>query len=288
MLTSTRCSPRPSERVVAGQRQRRRRDPLPGDGLVHPVAGRRRQQRAPRDAEQRASARRAAVDVDGERQHPPGPRLAVDSAAPAGGTPSWVPPPCRARWPPTGAARRRLRRARLPTRAGRGGAARRRQQLRRRAGRAGSSTGHSSLISGRRRGSARARARSTGSSTAEPVAHPPVEPGRLTTSVRPATPGEPAREHRGRARRRRHRPRGWPRRYPAPRGRATARVASGVPSVGVSPVPPVVRTHVGRRRRPPRAARPRPRARRARRPGRRRRSPTRRSASTRSGPPRSG
>ena len=65
---------------------------------------------------------------------------------------------------------------------------------------------------------------------------------------------------------------------------STARVASGVPSVGDSPVPPVVSDHVGRRRpAPPRSASSTGRAvghdRRVRRP----RSPSSRSASTMQG-----
>ena len=102
--------------------------------------------------------------------------------------------------------------------------------------------GQSSLISGRPRRSARRACASTGSSTASPSLTPPVEPGRLTTRVRPATPasprdstavGTPVRDavrpdRLGDAR--------------APRGRAAARVTSGVRSVGVRPVPPVVST----------------------------------------------
>ena len=47
------------------------------------------------------------------------------------------------------------------------------------------------LAGGRRRGSGPRRGPAAGSSTASPSLTPPVEPGRLTISVRPATPARP-------------------------------------------------------------------------------------------------
>jgi hypothetical protein len=74
-----------------------------------------------------------------------------------------------------------------------------------------------------------------------PSRTPPVDPGRLTTSVRPATPATPRDRIAA----------GTPAAAPAARSASampgisrstTRRVISGVRSSGVSPVPPVVTT----------------------------------------------
>jgi hypothetical protein len=74
-----------------------------------------------------------------------------------------------------------------------------------------------------------------------PSRTPPFEPGRLTTSVRPATPATPRDRIAA----------GTPAAAPAARSASampgisrstTRRVISGVRSSGVSPVPPVVTT----------------------------------------------
>ena len=131
------------------------------------------------------------------------------------------------------------------------------------------------LLSGRSRRSARPRARAAASSTARPSFTPPREPGqvhheRLAADARPARATAP---RSGRPCRRRTP--GSPRRCRAPRGRAAARVTSGVRSVGVRPVPPVVSTT----RAPASTAAAdrvgRPARRRVRRPGRSPRSPAR-------------
>src|SRR4051812_43732218 len=79
-----------------------------------------------------------------------------------------------------------------------------------------------------------------GPSPATPSATPPVEPGRLTISVRPATPARPRESTEvgtcsAPCRR-------TASAMPGASRSSTARVASGVTSVGDSPVPPVVRT----------------------------------------------
>src|SRR5262249_55713255 len=79
---------------------------------------------------------------------------------------------------------------------------------------------------------------SRGSSTARPSRTPPVEPGRLTIRVRPATPASPRDSaavgtfSRPNAR--------MASAMPGTSVPITARVASGVRSVGEMPVPPVV------------------------------------------------
>ena len=130
--------------------------------------------------------------------------------------------------------------------------------------------------------SARRRARSSGSEHGQAVLHPAARAGQVDDERRRRR----CRPARGRARRsappRRRRRRGSPRRCRAPRGRAAAAVTSGVRSVGVRPVPPVVSTT-----RAPRATAARERLadrrrRRGRRPARRprtqRRAAPRRSA----------
>ena len=84
------------------------------------------------------------------------------------------------------------------------------------------------------------RVRKRGRRTAKPSRQPPVEPGRLTTSVEPRTPAAP----------RERRPCGVLAiesarsacAMPGASRSSTSRVASGVTSRGASPVPPVVRT----------------------------------------------
>ena len=82
---------------------------------------------------------------------------------------------------------------------------------------------------------------STDASTATPSRTPPVEPGRFTIRVRPATPATPRDRIAD----------GTPAAAPAERRASaipgisrssTRRVISGVRSPGVSPVPPVVTT----------------------------------------------
>ena len=124
-------------------------------------------------------------------------------------------------------------------------------------------------VGGRRRGSGRPRARAAGRARPGRRARRPVEPGRLTISVRPATPASPRDSAAVGTPWRDAVRRGSPRRCRAPRGRAPARVISGVRSVGREAGAAGGDDHVVRRRRPPRAAPPPPARRRAPPAGRR-------------------
>ena len=93
------------------------------------------------------------------------------------------------------------------------------------------------------------------------------EPGRLTTSVRPATPGEPAGQRRGRHALARRRTPGSPRRCPGTSRSSTAPGHLGGAVGRREPGAAGGEHDVVRRRRPRRAAPPRPARRRARRPG---------------------
>ena len=85
-------------------------------------------------------------------------------------------------------------------------------------------------------------------STARPSFTPPVDPGRLTTSVAPGHPGQATRQRRGRDALADRRRRGSPRRCPGPRGRAPAGSSRASGRSASSPVPPVVTTTSRRRR----------------------------------------
>ena len=147
--------------------------------------------------------------------------------------------------------------------------------------------GPAATISGRRPRICESAWATTGSSTASPSRTPPVDPGRLTTRVgrrRPATPrdsmavGTPAATPAARI----------ASAMPGTSRSSTARVASGVPSVGDSPVPPVVSTTAGAGLQRGAQRRRAPRGRPARRRGPSTSNPHSRSASTISGPARSG
>ena len=119
-----------------------------------------------------------------------------------------------ARWRPTASARPRC--------AGGPRARRRASDVRERAERdlAGGSAGHGQpRFNGRSRRPARRRARRIGSSTASPSFTPPREPGQVDHQAAADDAGQPARQHRGRAR-------PWPRR--------AARIASAMPGTSRS------------------------------------------------------
>ena len=94
---------------------------------------------------------------------------------------------------------------------------------------------------GRRRRSCETACSSSGASTRHAVAHAAGRAGQRDDQRRADRAGHPAGEHRGRHASR-ARPAAAPRRCPGSRGRAAGATASGVTSVGVSPVPPVVST----------------------------------------------
>ena len=239
MATSMRCSPTVAEAVVDDQRHGARHDAAAGVLLVEPVADRGELRRAAHDVVDRHLSGEAAVDLDRERHVWPCARLAAQPRAPAGGTlPARAPAPGRARWRPTAAARRRCgcagSRQRVAVASGRAAGATTSPCDEPRRPAAGSVVAPDDLLD--RVPQHRLERRRGASFT------PPREPGRLTTRQVADHAGQPARQHRGRHALADAVRRGSPRRCRAPRGRAAARVASGVRSVGVSPVPPVVST----------------------------------------------
>src|SRR5690606_25742022 len=238
-----------AETVVGGHRHGRRHHPAPGHRLVHPVAHVARAHGAPGDAGDRQLADQAALVLDDERQH----------AARVGLGPQVADHLTVGRPVDDGAGRRGRRDGRLPGPQpvavapvdltpgplvaqlyrpeddvavhqlhGPGGAVQLAPPLRA-PGRSWSPPRNWSTA-----------CRSSGSSTARPSFTPPLDPGRLTISVRPATPARP-RESAAVAT--------FSRPYarmasamPGTSWSMTRRVASGVRSVGEMPVPPVVTT----------------------------------------------
>src|SRR5665648_574716 len=232
--------PQPKKRLVAGGRQRKWHDPLSCNGFGNPVARRGRSQGAPSDTEQMHLADQSPLGLNDKGLKAALSGLAIELANQlAEGEPG----------------RYRLGRGGLPRPEPLGVLGPQRLPL-------------TSILAAQgpqdHRGTADPTSRdrhgpqstgqwsppricdkacaTTGSSTVSPLVTPPIDPGRLTTRVRPATPLMP----------RDNMADGMPAPTPAARmasaipgtSRSTTRcVASGMPSVGVSPVPPVVTTN---------------------------------------------
>ena len=216
-----------------------RHDAAAGDVAVEPVADRGELRRAAHDVVDRQLAGEPAVDLDRERQLPalPGPAR-LQPRAPGGGSVARPSPAARRHGGvPAGSARRALRRRTRAPRAGRRGSERPQRDL------AVTSSGRpaSRALNGRSRRSARRRA-PAGLDTASPSFTPPREPGEVDHEARPDDPGQPARQGGGRHALARRRTPGSPRRCPGTSRSSSGRVTSGVRSVGVRPVPPVVST----------------------------------------------
>ena len=227
------------EAVVGDQRDRGRDHALAGVPLVDPVADLAPARGAADDVGDGELAGERAVDGDRERQRPALAGLAVQVAHQGPERP-------RARRCPR-AARVASHGAQPGRRCGDGPRTRpwrRRHRQRPEPHPAGAQLDppRATSLSGRSPRSAPPRAAAAGTTTARPSLTPPRDPGRLTTSACPLTPARPrdsaavgmplrgavGPDRLGDAR--------------APRGRAAARVTSGVRSVGVRPVPPVVIT----------------------------------------------